>query len=73
MQDKYLLFPKAIIKMCSIISGSRDYNFIQNMNNMQRNFSSYDDRQLFVLVCKLHRDSAFSLDYDLSNGRKITE
>ena len=73
MKDKYLLFPNAITKIYSLALGSKGYNFIQNMKNIQRNFSFYYDRQLFVLVCKLHRDSTSNLDYGLSNGRKITE
>jgi len=73
MKDYYLLVPNAIIKIYSSSLVSRGYNRNQNMNNMQRNFPLYDDRQLFLLVCKLHRDSASNLDYGVSNGRKITE
>jgi hypothetical protein len=48
-ENKYLLVPKAIIKIYSLSLVSKGYNFIQHMKNMQRNFFSYDDRQLFLL------------------------
>ena len=73
MKDKYLLVPNAILKIYSLPLVSKGYNFIQNMNNMHRNFSLYDERELFLLVYKSHRDSVRNLDYGVSNGRKITE
>jgi hypothetical protein len=43
-KDKYILLPNTIIKMYSLALGSKAYNFIQNMDNMQSNFYFYDYR-----------------------------